>query len=231
MNKIKLSKVIQWLLSRIAVIYLVLFLFCITCIDLKTVETRIKVRHLNDSIPDFADMIVFSKSQNAKQDIDWQYLKSYFELILRYIPDDVTTRQLLGYVNFYMGQEKKSITLLKSTSVINKSYFFWPNYNLGVIYYRKGMWSDAGEYLFNAISSNSKLSLFLMQNSMVYKQIFANPYFKYSLSDEMNDAQAQAYILLLSSLNNMRQYEKMIVVSNLAIENDKLPHKDAFYFY
>jgi hypothetical protein len=35
--------------------------------DLKTLDARIKIRHLNDAIPDFSDMIIFSKDQNAKK--------------------------------------------------------------------------------------------------------------------------------------------------------------------
>ena len=42
-------------------------LFCLTCVDLKMLEMRIKVRHLNDAIPDFSDMIIFSKEQNARK--------------------------------------------------------------------------------------------------------------------------------------------------------------------
>ena len=185
-------------------------------------DMRIKTRHLNDAIPDFSGMIIFSKEPNAKKDLDWKPYKDYFELILRYLPDDVITKQLLGFVDYNCGQEQKAIGLFKSSTAINGQLLFWSNYNLGVIYYKKGMWSQAAEYLFKAISSNPKLTLILMQNSTVYKQILANSYFKYTLSDEIDDAQSQAYILLLSSLNYLRQYNKMILLANLGIANQHL---------
>ena len=70
-----------------------------------------------------------------------------------------------------------------------------------------------------------------MQNSIVYKQIFTSQYFRFSLADQINDAQGHAYILLLSSLHKIGQYDKMILISNLGLANQDLPYKDAFYFY
>lgn len=212
-------------------IYAIVFIFCLTCIDLKMLEERIKVRHLNDAIPDFSGMIVFSRDQNPKKPLDWGPYQDYFELVLSYIPEDMVTRQLLGFVDHYAGQEQKAITLFKNSAKVNGKFLFWSNYNLGVIYYKKGMWPQAAEYLLNAVSSNSSLTLLLMQNSIIYRQILTSPFFKYSLSDEINDAQGHAYILLLSSMYHLKQYDKMIVISNWGIGNQDLSYKDAFYYY
>jgi len=222
---------LRWLFCRIAVIYIIVFLFCMTCMDLKTIIERVKVRHLNDAIPDFSDMILFSRDQSAIRDIDWRPYQDYFELILSYLPDDQITMQLLGFVDYNAGREEKAIALFKSSTQMNGKYLFWSNYNLGVLYYKKGMWPQASEYLLNAISSNTRLTLLLMQDSMVYKQILASSYFKYSLDEEIKDAQSRAYILLLSSMYHMKQYDKMIVIANLGIKDQALSHKDAFYYY
>jgi len=221
----------QWLISRVAVIYAIIFIFCLTCVDLKTLAMRVKTRHLNDAIPNFSDMIIFSKDQNARKDLDWRPYKNYFELILRYIPDDFITKQLLGFVDYYTGQEPQAIALFKSSSVMNGRLLFWSNYDLGVLYYKKSMWPQAAEYLLKAIRSNTQLTVFLMRDSLIYRQIAASPFFRYSLSDEIMDAQSKAYVLLLSSLCYMKQYDKVILISNLAIENPSLSYKDAFYFY
>jgi len=93
------------------------------------------------------------------------------------------------------------------------------------------MWPQAAEYSLKAIESSPKLTLILMQDSMVYKQIFTSPFFKYSLRDEMNDAKSKAYVVLLSSLHNMGQDAKMILISKIAIEDQNLTDKGAFYYY
>ena len=221
----------QWLFSRVVMIYLVVFLFCMTSVDMKMLDTRIKIRHLNDAIPDFSRMIAFSKGKDQKNNVDWKPYKDYFELILRYMPDDLVTGQLLGYADYYDGQEPKAIDLFKGTATMKGQALFWSNYNLGVIYYKKAMWPQAVEYLFKAIASNPKLTVLLMESSMVYKQIFLSPEFKYVLADEIKDAQAHAYILLMSSLQHLGQYDKMVFVSKLGLENIDLPYKDAFYYY
>jgi len=222
---------IRWFVGRVGVIYVIVFLFSLSFLDLKMLEMRIKIRHLNDAIPNFSDMIIFTKDQSVKKDINWKPYKNYFELILRYIPDDLIIRQFLGVVDYYTGQEQEAITLFKSSSVMNGKYLFWPNYNLGVLYYKKGMWLQASGYLLKAVASNPQLTIWLMQGSMVYRQISLNPYFKDTLSGDINEAQSLAYILLLSSLNYMKQYDKMIVISNLAIADQHLSYKDAFYYY
>lgn len=192
---------------------------------------RIKTRHLNDAIPDFSDMIIFAKDQKAKKDIDWKPYKNYFELILSYMPDDLITKQLLGYVDYYSGQEQKGIDLFKSSGEMDGHALFLSNYNLGVIYYKKGMWPQAADYLFKTITASPQLILILMHESIVYRQISTSPFFRYSLNDDLNDAQAKAYILLLSCLYNMGQYDKMLLISKLGIANQKFSYKDAFYYY
>jgi len=222
---------IHWLISRVAVIYAILFVFCLLCVDFKTVDMRIKLKHLNGAIPDFSNMINSAKYQNQGQAMDWSPYKNYFELILRYMPDDFIAKQLLGFVDYHTGQEQEAIELLKSSAVVNGQELFWPNYNLGVLYYKKNMWPQAAEYLLKTVASNPQVMVFLMQNSFIYKQIFANPYFRYSLNDEIKDAQSRAYILLLSSLYHMGQYDKVAVISDLGIANQNLSYKDAFYYY
>lgn len=226
-----LINAIQWLISRVGVIYVIIFIFSLTCVDFKMLDMRIKTRHLNDAIPDFSDMIVFSKDRSSEKNINWNPYKNYFELIRSYMPSDLVSRQLLGYVDFYSGEEQKAIELFKSSSEIDGHLLFLSNYNLGVLYYKKQMWPQAAEYLLKAITSNTQLGILLMNNSIVYKQIFISPYFKYSLNDELNDAQSRAYILLLSSLHYLGQYDKMILIANAAIGNQNLSYKDAFYFY
>jgi tetratricopeptide (TPR) repeat protein len=93
------------------------------------------------------------------------------------------------------------------------------------------MWSQAVEYLLKAIESNPQLTAIIMQNATVYKQIFASPVFGYSLANETADAQSDAYILLLSSLRALGQYDKMLVIASNAIARGDLHKKDAFYYY
>jgi tetratricopeptide (TPR) repeat protein len=226
-----MASIVSWLISRVGVIYIIALIFILTCMDIKTIQMRIKLRHLNDAIPDFSDMILFSRTPNAKNDVIWRPYHDYFGLILQYIPDDLIVKDLLGYVDYYKGQETKAIELFKASAVLKNQNLFWPNYNLGVIYYTKGQWAQAAQYLFGAVSSNFHLTLLLMQNSMVYQQISLSPFFKYSFDDEIKGAQAYAYVLLLSSLYNMKQYEKVIVIANLGLANQQLSYKDAFYYY
>jgi len=229
-TKQSLAAALGWLISRVAVIYFIVFIFSMVFVDLKTLNMRTEVRHLNQAVPGFLDMINFSMGKNGDKKVNWIPCKKYFELILRYLPDDLIAKQLLGYVDYYSGDEQKSIALLKSSADLKGHLLFWSNYNLGVIYYKKGLWPQAAEYLFKAVSSNSRLTLILMQDSLVYKQILSGlP--SYNPEDGINQAKSNAYILLLSCLYHMGQFDKMIEVYNLSMANQELSYKDAFYYY
>ncbi len=221
----------QWLFTRIAVIYVIIVIVCLTCVNLKTLDERIKVRRLNQAVPNFTDLINFSMGKMSQQDVNWLPYRRYFELILRYLPDDLITKQLLGYVDYYSGHEDKAIDLLKSSIVIKGQHLFWSNYNLGVIYYKKGMWQQSAEYLFNTLASNPQLAIFFMKDSIIYKQIFANPVLTYSYDEGIATAKSNVYVLLLSCLNKMGQYDKVFAVSSIALADGSLLSKDAFYYY
>ncbi len=226
-----MASVMRWVFGRVAVVYLIVFVFGWTCLDLKTIGLRVKMRHLNDSIPDFSDMIIFEKDPKNKKDIQWQPYRDYFELIGQYMPNDVVARQLLGYVEYFTGQQDKAEDLFKGTSSVSGHLLFWSNFNLGVLYYKKEMWAQAAEYLFKAVSSSPQLALLLMRDSIMYKQIFSSLYFKFSLEHELNMAQAQAYILLLSCYYKTGQLDKVVLMANWGLNNPDLPLKDAFYYY
>jgi tetratricopeptide (TPR) repeat protein len=226
-----MERIIPWIFSRVGMIYIIVLVFCLSFVNFKSLDERIKVRFLNDAIPDFSDLIIFTKDPNAKNELDWRPYKNYFGLIYRYMPRDPVARQLQGLVDYYTGREQEAVNLFESTAMEKGKFLFWSNYNLGVIYYKKGLWSKAAESLFKAIGSSPKLTVLLMDHSLVYRQIMMNPYFKYSLTDELKDGLSHAYILLLSSLSYMKQYDKMIYIANAAIGNPILSHKDAFYYF
>jgi len=226
-----LINMMKWTFSRFGVIYVIVFVFCLIFVDLKTLDMRIKVRHLNSAIPDFIPMINFSRNPDQNQGVDWAPYKNYFELILRFMPDDVVAQELLGFVDYYSGQQEKSVALFKSASSFHEQSLFLSNYNLGVITYKKGMYPQAVEHLLKAIESNPQLTLLIMQNSTIYRQIFASPAFGYSLENEMADAQSDAYILLLSSLHALGQYDKMWVIATHAMARGDLHKRGAFYYY
>ena len=89
-----LINTMKWAFSRFGVVYAIVFVFCLSFVDLKTLDMRIKVRHLNSAIPDFAPMINFSRNPDQNQGVDWAPYKNYFELILRFMPDDVVAQAI-----------------------------------------------------------------------------------------------------------------------------------------
>ncbi len=225
-----LLRVLKWLVSRVGIIYVLLTVFILFCVDLKTVDERNKARQLNGMRPDFKEMIVFSKSLNHLENINWKPYKDYFEKVLKYMPDYSVANELMGYVYFNMGQEQKAIASYNKVLTISKNYF-WPNYNLGVIYYKKGFYQEAFTCLRRAVESNPEWTIKYVYDSMMYRQIFVSGAFKYNLKEELNSAYSSAYILMLSSLERLKRYDAMLYLSLFVISKKEFPNQDAFFFY
>lgn len=223
---------IRWVMGRMAWVYVLVLLFCLVCVDFKMLDMRIKMRHLNDAIPDFTSMVVFARNPEAAPAIDWKPYQRYFELILRYMPDDPIARQLLGYVEYYEGHQDKAVDLIQGASLVNGHDLLWADYNLGVIDFKKGMWPQAAESLLKCVLASPKLTEILMENSTVYRQILINPYINTpSLTQGTSQAQSEACVLLLSSLLKMKRYDQVLVISDMALQSRNLVNKDAYYYY
>ena len=221
---------LQWLTSRIAVIYIVLFVLILTCVDIHTVEKRNKIRHLNGISPDFTQMNNFLTHQVPKPAMNWVPYKNYFELVLRYMPQDAIAQELLGYVYYYMGQENKAIALLKSASNFSDN-LFWPNYNLGVIYYKKGMYEQSFDYMSKAIAANPQGTVGYMYSSVMYRQIFFRYSSKLDVKEQLNDAFGLAYILMEASLQHLQRYDQMLMIAASAVSHKEFPYQDAHALY
>ena len=233
--------VMKFLLSRVGIIYVLLFIFLIFCVDLKKIDERVKIRRLNGMRPEFAQMIDFAKHYQPAQTVDWTPYKDYFERLLSYLPNNSTAEKLhiedyfiaktlLGYIYFYTGQEKKAISYFGASEDFNR-HFFWSNYNLGVIYYKKGMYAKALKHLNQALETDPEMTIKFMNNSTLYRQIFSSNSFNFNLKDELREAFGSAYVLMAASLGHLQQYKEMLMVSVAAINKKEVPNQEDIYFY
>lgn len=229
MNK-SIFNTLIWVFSRVGIIYLIFILFLFTCVDLKKLDLRIKIRHVNAAMPNFSSLIAFAKHKKNTT-VDWKKYKNYFEMILQNNFDDVMTKNMLGYTYYFMGNEEKAQRMFEDSFFTGYQNCFWASYNLGVLNYKKGLYQQASNYLKKTININLVGSVEVMKSSIVYHQIFASPEFTYNIDEEILDALSSAYILMAATMINLGQFEQAVKVCSLAMQNSQIRRKEAFFYY
>lgn len=220
---------LRWISSRVLVIYLLFIVLILACVDLKTVEKRTKLRLLNGARPDFSEINRFQ--QGLGSPIDWKPYQYYFELIIKYIPaGDPVANLLLAYVYYYQHREDKAFVLLRQASAFSGD-LFWPDYNLGVMYYKKGRYEEALNHLARALLADPTMTLRYMQQSIIYRQLLVSEPAGLDLSKRLSQAFSSARLLTVASLGHLKQYDRMLSLAVSAVADKDAQDKAAYFFF
>jgi len=233
MQNNKVFSFVKFVFTRVIILYLLFYAFSLVIVDYKKIHDRIIIRTLNDNMPtDFsyflrlgegAGTIEVEKDQLARY-------SNYYEKVVKYIPKLPEAHGMLGFSYFYLGKEEEAIASIGKAAVLD-SYFFWYQYNLGVIYYQKGDYKKAIQFFENAVSKKPEIALIIINRSSVYQRALRGAT---NLQDIMlariKSGYSESYRLIVLSHMKSRNYPEMIKTASSAIALG-LEHKELFYYY
>lgn len=221
--------IIKFGLTRVALLMIVVCILAPHVVNFNLISERIKVKRLNDNRPSFSELVNLMQQGQPVSLTRWYQYEAYFKLILTYMPDDHFSESFLGFTQFNLGKNKEGLEVL--TKAANSAQIlFWPDYNLGVYYYRQGQWQKAIDHLQRAVNVPINLPTKIMLESLVYRQVFASPSFKVSLADRMKSAYEDAYVLMLAAFDQLNLPQAGFGVAMNAIKNSP-EDKGSFYYY
>ncbi len=223
-----LRNICQWISNRAGILYIFMAIFIFTCVDVSKTIERVKARRLNDSRPNFSELLLFNEHKISKQYVSWRDLKNYFQLILSYIPNEPTAQLFLGYVYTQEGNLQKAAEYFQQS--LESPMFFWSHFNLGLLEYQQQHYSQAIENLLAASSFSTDMTIKFMEDSIIYRQIFFSQKFRPEFNQGIRNAKAQALLLIIAACEKIGNYPKMLEFSIAAMEQN-LPYMDAYYFY
>ena len=97
----------------------------------------------------------------------------YFKMLIQQQPNRADAYGILGFFSYHLGKHGQAISSYKKAISINPD-FFWYHYNLGVIYFRKGDYENAIEFLEKSIKTSPEKSLmFIFASKNLYLPIMA----------------------------------------------------------
>lgn len=137
---------------------------------------------------------------------------------------------MLGFCYDRSGQRSQAISSYRQAIALNPDYF-WPYYDLGVIYYSQAQYAKAEEYFRQAIEQSPVKSLLLLSRSKVYNDVrLSKKDGEYDFLEGLKQGRAKAYILLMDSLSKTGAYDDLLKTALYGLK-EGLDTQGIFYYY
>lgn len=133
---------------------------------------------------------------------------------------------MLGFCYERSGERPQAIDAYQQAIASNPNYF-WPYYDLGVIYYDQAQYARAADYLQQAVEQDPVKSIILLTRSKVYTDVSGG---QYDFIQGLKQGRVQAYALLMDSLTKTGSYGQLGRVAIYGLK-EGLGEESLFYYY
>ena len=156
---------------------------------------------------------------------------NYHQAVAHFFPyQKAEAYGMLGFCYERLGQQSQAVTSYQQAISLNPDYF-WPYYNLGVIFYQKEKFSQAVDYLSQGLEQIPIKTVFLLSRSKVYNDVNLSK--KEGPSDylqSLKQGRREAYILMMDSLYKTGSYDRLWKAATEGLKED-LDTQGVFYYY
>ncbi|MEI8011998.1 MAG: hypothetical protein WCI27_05895 [Candidatus Omnitrophota bacterium] len=221
---------IKWIFSRVGIIYMALFVALACLVDVKAAESRIKMRRLNDARPPMNSLVSLTKGEMLPAAIEWKPYRRYFELVLRYMPDEWTARMFLGICEHYQGEPQKAVMDMRRSA---ESFLplFWSSYNAAVLTFQGGDMPKALDYAERALRVSPAVVDMAMRSSVIYRQIMFASNFDIDISRDLASAREDLYLLRTAAQYYIKDFNASRAAALQAVAESGIQDKEPFYFF
>lgn len=174
-------------------------------VDPDKVQTRARTTTLNQLIPSFAYLAQWKRGSG---NIDKQKMKDYeryYKKVAEYIPGRADAYSMLGFCYYHLGERDKAIVSYQKAAVLNP-HFFWPYYNMGMIFFKDGEYQESAEMFEKALRTDLKNALIFMRSSKIYQDIIREADYSYeALLARMQKGRRDSKLLMGLSLHYLNK--------------------------
>ena len=158
------------------------------------------------------------------------FMRYYNRIIVRF-PKRSDAYGMLGYCSFHLNKIDEAIDYYKKAIEINPD-FFWFNYNLGILYFKKSEYKQAVGYLMNTVRNDPNPSLDFISGSRDIYWVVLSKTIKDSkdIINQMRLGHEKVFILAILSNYYLKNYQEMLQVSRVALER-KVGSPGQFNYY
>ena len=228
----KILTACRWFFFREGFLYILVVLFVLMCVDITGVEQSVKIRKLNDIVTGIntSQLYAFSEGKIPASAIDWPKLTAYFRMILEFFPSQEDAEMFLGYCEYYgMGDEESALEHIHR-SADNMPYYFWNDYDTGLLLFKEGDYDHAITYFEISLLAPADKMVFAIGNSIIYRQFFLKA-LNVNIEDRLNNARQNAVLLLAASFYYKKNYDMAELFATKGISTPGITNREPFYFY
>jgi len=168
----KILTTLKFILWRIPVLYLMMFLMANALTNQEAMEYGEMVRTLNAVMPSSYEGLLEISQKMEK--VDQQPLKEYFQYykeIVRFHPDMAEGYGMLGFCYYHLGDHQNAISSYEKAIELHPD-FFWYYYNLGIIHFKEGAYEKAIEMFKKGMDTPPESALhFIFNSKLIYMPI------------------------------------------------------------
>ena len=221
---------VKWLFTRVGILYIGLFVALAFLVDAKAAASRVRIRRLNDARPSMSALVSLARGDVSPQAMDWKPYRSYFDLVLRYMPQEWTTRMFLGVAEYYQGEPGKAAVDLRASADAFPP-LFWNCYNTAVLAFERGDMSLALAYLERAVQIPPPMAASAARSSVLYRQIMSSGNFDMDIEKDAASAREDVYLLIVAARYYAKDFAGARSVALQVIAMPEIRDKEPFYFY
>ncbi|MFA5087917.1 MAG: tetratricopeptide repeat protein [Candidatus Omnitrophota bacterium] len=175
------------------------------CRHLRRNYPAIQVRLLDYSCPSFADLAQLIKTEGRILEKDAHKYLIYLKIVARAFPD-AQADTIAGFLHAKSGNLPAAVSHFTRAKKIEKD-FFWPYYNIGLIYFRTNQYAAAIESMTAALALNPSPSITVILSSRIYMQL-------------LRDNGMETTLLLMRSVERASLHAQRIIVASLYLNGD-----------
>jgi tetratricopeptide (TPR) repeat protein len=221
----------KFILTRIIVVYLV-FLALIWCfLDYHQFRDNAVLQTMSRLTP---PIDYFTEFVDKKDHFDRFKLMDcvyYHKAVASFFPyQKAEAYGMLGFCHERLGEENQAVAAYNQAIASDPDYF-WPYYNLGVIYYRQAQYAKAGDYFSQALQQSPIKTIVFLSRSKVYNDIrLSKQQGVYDFILGLKQGRTSAYILLMDCLSKTGAYDQLLLAAISALK-EGLDAQGIFYYY
>lgn len=223
---------LAWLLRRAMCFYLVIFFLIYVVVDYEKVRFGLKVRIIENFMPSsFRYLTSIVKENATERSAELKEYIKFYEKVNQFFPNQVDTLSMLGFCYSKLGDTRRAVFYYNKAIQLDPQYF-WPYYNLGLIYFKNRLFKEARAMFQQAILCDLNYALnFIHQSKVVYRSIaLDDPLFGQEAPKRLREGYKNAYVLLLFTDFELKDYSLMLKDAHEAMTK-KLDNQDIFYFF
>jgi len=221
-----------WIGRRVGTWYLLTFLVSLLFIDYVQLRDHVRAKTLSRLMPESFDYLIdFAQNKRELDQEKLQQYEYYYEKVVDFIPIyRGDAYEILGFCHYHLGEYRESLMDYIKASRINP-HFFWPHYNLGVIYFKRGYYSKASSAFETALATKLEDNFDVINTSKLFNPILMSSHpFTSATMLRLKTAYRDSHVLLILSYYYLNDFPKMFQQASSAIAAS-LDEDGRFYYY